>query len=209
MKLYKSANTITVSRFFKIIETDEYRYLIINYDDENDEVILTDDQTNELKDIFEDIYFEYCELTHNHKLKATMKKQYLIAEWGMIYNLITSCLNLYKDHKEINCLLIINELKEKSYIIDEKLPIEPQVTSLIKKMKALKNKIKIFKIKMVNQVKDDKEEVKFDLDKQAIYLESNLELKREIDPETTTLSKWVKMIQISKEKSLRYGKNTN
>lgn len=210
MKLYKSASTLSVARFYRILDTNDYCNLIIGYNYENDKIKLNQTKKEELITIFEDIYFEYCEMSNNHKLRATLKKQFLIDEWTTLFNLITRLINIYLSYRDEDSLSLINNLNDKKYKIDLEKPINPQITALKKKMIGLKNKIKIYKIKLSQSIKDDKEDVKIDLDEDALYLEKNLDLKRGIDPEETSLSKWVKMINMSKTlKKQRDGSNTN
>ena len=200
LKLYKSCNTLPIARFFRIFETDDLRHLIINFDYENDTTKLTGKERRELSDIFEDIYYEYNDITNNFKYKTILKKQILIAQWTFTYEIISNLINLYSESKDIECLRSINTFNDISYTFDFSKPLDKQVKSVVVKMKGLKNKIKIFKSKLAESVKTDKKQTKIDLDLDALYLEKNLELKRSIDPETTSVSKWVKMIQINKQK---------
>jgi len=209
MKLYKSCNTLPIRKFHKIFETNDYRNLVIGFDEENDEFELTEEQIIEFDDIFETIYYEYSELSENHKLRSILKKRYLINDWTFLYTMITSIINMYIDLGNIESLLMINELEESKYSIDIDKPLEPQIKLLIKKMKALKNKIKIYKIKLSESNDVNKKQTKIDLDRDALYLEKNLELKRNVDPNTTPVAPWIKMIQMSKQKAKDYGKNSN
>jgi len=203
--LYKSCNTLPIARFFRIFETDDLRNLIKKFDYENDEIKLTENQQIKYKEIFEDIYYEYSDITENHKLRSILKKQILIEEWSFLYTLISSLINLYVEYKSIDTLSLINELDEKKYQINIDKPIEPQIKNLVMKMKGLKNKIKIFKLKLARSIKTNKEQTKIDLNRDALYLERNLELKRSIDPEVDSVSTWVRMIQMNKQKVKENG----
>jgi len=200
-KLYRSCNTLPIARFFRIFDTDDLRNLVIDFDQENPEFKLTEKELVEYKEVFDNIYYEYSDISENHKLKSTLKKQILIKQWEFLYLMITSLLNIYEEHKQESTLLLINDIEDKKYQIDFKEPIEPQVKELLRKMKGLKNKIKIFKLKIAEAMKAKKKAVKMDLERDALYLERNLELKRSIDPETTSVTKWVKMIQMNKRKA--------
>jgi len=201
MKFYKSCNTLPIGRFFRIFETDDFKHLIIGYDFENDDLKLSADQIIQLANIFEDIYYEYSELSHNHKLRSTLKKQILIAEWELTYILVSNLIGIYRRHKDLEALILINNIDGFEIIIDVEKNVNQQLDKLEHRIKGLKNKIKIFKIKMVKSMENNKKDVKIDLDKDALYLERNLELKREVDPETATVSKWLKLIELSKERS--------
>jgi hypothetical protein len=207
MKLFKSCSTLPVKNFFQIIETDDLRYLTKKFDIENSKLKLSNDDIAILSSIWEEIYFEYCEITSNHKLKSILKKQCLIQEWETIYYVVTECINIFDVYGTKESLDLINRLNDKKYQINLDKPLGIQLNKLDNKMKGLKNKIKIFKIKLVNSVKEDKEEVKNNLERDALYLERNLDLKRAIDISKTPIKTWVQMIELSKEKAKEYGKN--
>ena len=207
MKLFKSCSTLPVKNFFQIIETDDLRYLTKKFDIENSKLKLSNDDIVALSFIWEEIYFEYCEITSNHKLKSILKKQCLIQEWETIYYVVTKCINIFDTYGTKESLDLINRLNDKKYQINLDKPLGIQLNKLDNKMKGLKNKIKIFKIKLVNSVKEDKEEVKNNLERDALYLERNLDLKRAIDISKTPIKTWVQMIELSKEKAKEYGKN--
>lgn len=203
-----------VYNFFKIVETDDLRYLVKNYDDENNKLELTQEQKNEFAEIFNNIYYEYCDITNNFKLKGILQKEILIQQWSIIHTIISNCLMLYEEYGNIlddeskkEILGIINSLDDPKYIIKLDKPFKPQVDRLVNKMKGLKNKIIIYKSKIADSLKSEKAQTKIDLDRDALYLEKNLELGREINPKTTTLTRWVRMIQMSKEKHRKAQKH--
>lgn len=207
MKIYKSCKTLPIRKFFRIFETDDLRNLVIGFDEENDTFTLKENQLEEFAILFEDIYFEYSDISENHKLKSTLKKRFLIEEWSLIYMMISSFINLYIEHKSNEPLDLINSLEEVQYHIDLDKPIDPQIKKLVQKMKGLKNKINIFKLKLSQSMEKNEKDVKMDLDRDALYLERNLELKRAIDPDTTSVTTWVRMIQMNKQKVKDYAKN--
>lgn len=207
MKLYKSCSTLPINNFWQIIETEDLRFLIKKFDFENNKIKLSEENKIALSYIWEEIYFEYSEITSNHKLKSTLKKQCLIQEWETIYYLVKECISLYDKYENKEVLELINKLNHKSFKIDFEKPIAKQLNILDKKLKGLKNKIKIFKIKLVESTKQEKQEVKSDLERDALYLEKNLDLKRAIDVRKTPVKTWVRMLQLSKERQKEYGKN--
>jgi hypothetical protein len=207
MILFKSCSTLPIKNFFQIVETDDLRYLIKKFDFENDKIKLSEEEKIDLNIIWENIYFEYSELTSNHKLKGLLKKQCLIQEWETIYNVISKCIDLYEDYYQIEALKLINKLNHKVYKINLLDSLDTQIESLKKDMKGLKTKIKVFKIKLVKSVDQNKTEIKSNLEKDALYLEKNLDLKRAININKTPVKTWIQMIELSKEKAKAYGKN--
>jgi len=209
MKIYKSCNTLPIGRFFRVFETQDYRHLVRGYDYENDNLKLTPEKELELSVIFKDIFYEYSELTQNHKLRSHLKKQGLIEQWEFLYKLVTNCLYIYMEYGDLEVLDLINKVEEPGYEIDIEESIKPQIDKIVSKTKGLKNKIKIFKIKFAKSVKNDNsdDKPKYNLERNALYLERNLELRSQIDPETTSVARWVTLVEMNKEKSKEYAKS--
>lgn len=200
MKIYKSCRTLPIQNFYDIFSTDDYRLMIAGFDIENDNLKLSSKKEEELEDIFKDIYYNFAEMTENHKLKTLLKKHFLIEQWEFIYKLIVNTMFLYTQNNDVEFLKSINRLQEKMYTINLDQEINPQLERMVGKMKGLKTKIKIFKLKMKKKkVTDEKPEV-VDLAAKSIFLERHLDLKRAIDPKTTTVSEWVSLNKMSKEK---------
>ena len=66
----------------------------------------------EISLIWEEIYFEYCEITSNHKLKSILKKQCLIQEWETIYYIVSKCIDIFDTYGKEEALYLINNLIE-------------------------------------------------------------------------------------------------
>jgi len=188
-KISKSCNTLAIAKFFRIIDTSDLRNLVNGYDFENPEFKLTTKELNEYSIIFDSIFYEYCDITENFKLKAIKRKEMLLSKWSFTHKIVSSLINLYDEHKQESTLKLLDDLKDPRFTINFDKPIEPQINAIVRKLKGLKNKIIIFKMKIAESVKSKKTETKMDLDRDALYLERNLDLKREIDPETTSISK--------------------
>lgn len=206
MKLYKSCNTLPIRFFFRTLETKDFRNLVVGFDVENDSLVLTDSQNEEFGEIFNEILNEYSVLTDNHNIRADYRKQILIVEWETEYAIVTESLKLYAQFEDNIFLGFIRKI---GHEIDETKDINKQIEVLLKKMKGLKNKINIQKIKLEEKEKRTETKVKMDLDKDALYLERNLELKRSIDPDVTTVTQWLKLIEMNKEKNEEYVKFQN
>lgn len=199
-KINRSCNTLAIAKFFRIIDTDDLRNLVVGFDFENPEFELTNKEQIELQVIFDDIFYDYCDITENFKLKGIKRKEILLAKWTFKHKIVTNLMNLYVEFKQESTLKLLDDLEDQRFKINFDKPIDPQIDAIVRKLKGLKNKIVIFKMKIAESVKSKKTETKMDLDQDALYLERNLELKREIDPETTSISKWVKMIRTNKLK---------
>lgn len=210
IKLYKSCDTLPIHNFIQILDKNDFRYLITVFDDENDTFELTKKQQLDYALIFNDIFYEYSDLTDNTKLRKGLREQLLIEQWSIIYMVITTCSGLYIKYEKEHLLKPINQI-DYPVSIDFDKPILPQLESLDRKMKGLKNKIKIKKIKISKRAgaKDIKEEVKQDLERDALYLEKGLELGRKIDPRTTSVRRWIHLIEMNKERAKQYEATKN
>lgn len=207
MKIYKSCNTLPIQNFFEVFKDNDYRYLIVGFDDENDTFKLSEKRKEELGEIFKDIYYKYAEITENHKLLAIFKKTFLIEQWEFIYKVIVNAMYFYMESAEVEFLKSINRLEEKNYTINLDEPLDKQVVGMVGKMKGLKTKIKIFKLKLNKKPLDKEKPKEVDLEKTAIYLERHLELQSPVDPKTTNITRWVHLTQLSNEKSKRDGRS--
>jgi len=206
MKIYKSCNTLSIHNFFQVFKDNDYRYLIIGFDDENDEFKLSNKREEELKEIFKDIYYKYAELTENHKLLAIFKKQFLIEQWEFIYKMIVNSIYFYVKSGDVEFLKSINRLEENKYKINLDESLDKEIEVLVRKMKGLKTKINIFKIKLNKSMTAKKKQPEVDLEKTAIFLERHLELKRPVDPKETSITRWVHLTNMSKEKTKNHAR---
>ena len=206
IKLYKSCSTLPIHNFFELFETEDMRNLIHGFDFDNDKLELTDEEKWEYKAIFDKIFFEYCELTSNHGVIQTLKKEVMIEQWSFVFTTATKIISIYQEYNDKDILECLGNLESK-YKVDLSKDINPQLKKVELDLKHLKNKIKLFKIKLADKAKNKKSDVKIDLEKDALYLERNLELNRSIDTKTTSVKKWVSLLKIQKEKTTSNGKN--
>ena len=67
MKFHKTCSTLPIYNFYKIVEDNNLKYLIIGFNELEDDVQLSEEQNTDLKKIFSDIIIEYYILTDNKK----------------------------------------------------------------------------------------------------------------------------------------------
>lgn len=201
MKIYKSCNTLPIQSFYNIFEDDDFRNMVVGFDKENDTYELSNKKLKKFEDIFRDIYYEFAELTENHKLRALLKKQFLIETWEFIYKMIVNAMYLYCETGEVEFLKSINRLNEDKYRIDLSKPVEVELKKLVLKMKGLKMKLSIFKGKIKKKKLTDEKPPVVDLDKDALFFERYLDLKRPINPKTETVRQWINLENAVKAKT--------
>ena len=201
MNVHKSCSSLPIYNFYKIIESYDYKYMVIGYNDLIDDDPEIDEK--ECFDYFEDIITEYGEITSNSEVLLNVLKQIDIVNLQYELDCIINILEIVKETEDLETLLL---LKHFGINIDFKKNIENQINNVAKRVKSLRNKIKIKKAKYSTRFKDNNEKVKIDVDKEALMLEIGLDLGREIDIRTTTVKRWVNLISASKEKNKQYEK---
>ena len=208
-KFYKSANTIPAFNFFEGIKTGNILWFIKGYnEDEEEDYSLNENQLKALNKYKEDIYWDYIDLVNDQKVKNTYKKQILIEQWEGIHSIVDGSISLYETTKNPLNLRYINQIEDIGWKIDFSKNVPKQVSALKRKLKGLRNRIKLFKSKITAQIKTDNKKreqgEEADIDKTALIIEQNLELKRELDTRTTTLKKFVFLMEMNDSKIRQY-----
>lgn len=202
IKYYKTCSTLPIFNFYKIIDGD-LRFLVIDSSELNvDEVIVT----SEFTDIFNVIFEEYSELTRNKEVTVSLNLQLLVSEQEFERDILQRTLTLFNETSDLKILSILSDF---GFNIDESKDFDAFLNNVISRVKGLNNKIRINKVKYAKRFKQETKNVKRNLDKESLMLEMSLELGREIDTHKTSVSKWVNMIEVSKEKSARVEKIRN
>lgn len=206
MKIFKSCDTLPIYNFYKIFETKDLKYLVKDFDFDED-IAFTNEEIELLNNTFEKITYEYGDLTDNQKLKFEYKKRILIAELELKYNVCSKVLEIYKDYEEFEVLLVLREF---DYVVKEDENINEKIQKITRDLIGLKNRIKIHKTKLnKSKEKKEKEVVKLDLDREVAILEVNLSLGYSIDTRVMPVSKFegLKRLDKQKQKQLRDGQN--
>ena len=200
MKINRDCSSLCIHSFYKIIETKDLNYLIEGYTGKKFK--RTKKLFQELATTWEEILFEYAELTFNKTIISNYKSQLILLKMQFQYNYITNCLKLYEKYEEKEVLKLLGSVKKPINLDKE---IQPQIDSLLKFLKGLDMKIKIARSKVDKIKKDEEQEIKTNLEKEALILEVNLGLKSSIEVRTTSVKRWLMMLELNKEKTKRYG----
>ena len=196
MEFYKSCRTLSIYSFNEIIKSNDFRFLIKDFDEYNSEEIkLVGVDLEEAIEIFKEIVYEYSELTFNRNLLLNYKSQINIVKEEFRYSVTEKILNFYAESGDLDVLNMLNNLEWK---IDIEGDINLQVEDIVASMKKFRNKINILKLKYKDKFdgksKDKKEEIFIDkLDSEAISLEIALKISYQIDTKKTSVSKWISM----------------
>lgn len=197
MNLHKNCSSLSIWSFHQILETKNIKYLIKNYDKDN-EISLTEIQEIELIGLWDNIVTEYGLLTVDADVIKNYKLQLLITELEFKYEVCSEALDLYVTTNNIELLLLLNEF---DFNINLALPLDAQIELVILKLKSLKNRIKIHKINYAKKYKKNVKKIEYNLDREAMILEINLNLNYGIDVRKTSVERWVNMHKLSKEKA--------
>jgi len=197
--IHRSISTLPIYSFRKIIETGDLSFFVKgNFEEQKYE--FTDSEIKMLSEVLDNILDEldgtFTKL--NVKLKD-LNTQFLILQLEFKYNTTINVLDLYSNYQHIEVALLLKELGWK---LDTSRAIGPQVDSIIQKCKGLLMTINIQKSKYVKEkkAKEKKAEDSISLDKEALYLQHNLELGYEINTKTTTVERWYNLKKLHQEK---------
>ena len=192
MKIYKSCKTLMMGRFYEILETSDYKYLIEEYEG----VEISTDLELELTNIWREIFKEYITLKDDGEIKSLYRKYAFVDKLKTKLSICSSLLNGYvsqstkkgrKDYSE--------ELKEWGFKININLPQQNQVERVMSQLKALKSTIEIKEAEYKILLKKEETKEKFNIDKLIVDIEDRLGGGKTIDPDTTTVSKWVFLVK--------------
>lgn len=197
IRYFKSCKDIFIYEFFQILETNDYRYLVKGWD-EDEEIAIDQDKA---KKKWEAIYEEYCKLSEDNKallyFAVFSELLYLETRFQVVAMLIQQLIKRSDDKEAV--ALYAEELKAWKYRINLNNPIDGEIQRLHRQLKQSKNKIRLKKDELEG-FKPEKGEEPMSLTEQVVSLELALG-KNEINPRTTTVEKFVVMIQKLKEQN--------
>lgn len=194
MRYHKSCNTLMITEFTKINETNDYTLLLKGKKKQN----LTVEEHQQLQKTFKKILFEYAEITKDTKLIASYRKRIIIAKLRFKYDSCVRALQLYADY---DLTEVLGVLREFDYVIDEEKNIDKQIKKIVRNLKGIKTRLAILALKYEELYKPKDEEKKpRNLYEEATQLEVALKLGYELKPNKTTVTKWVTLINIAKSK---------
>lgn len=202
MKIYEKLDEIPVFNFFKIFNNVEKNINYI-YKKSKGEKLLP---KSKLFDTFDKLQNDYLALTftksnlQDEKLKA--KVTYLTGKINIIELVLDSFLNTHDE----NIFLLLNEFRE----FKLELPITTDDVKEIKKQKTyITNTINLslakFKLKHKTELENEitGENLEKDLDKQALSLESYLELGYNLNVKKISMLRWINLRSMAEEKNER------
>jgi len=208
LKTYNYCKTLPMFNFYEIMETEEYRWLLKDFNDDSD-ISLSEEELNALKELFQTLFNEYIELKKDNKVLKTLKQRAIIANlenrmfWG------ATLLKLFINNPTEETA---ESLRSWKFKIDITKPLDLEFESVTKQLKSLRTKINMEVSayeKMVENKNKNKE--KLNIEKQAINVAKGLDLKYPINTKETTMVQWLAYCEnleyIIKENKKRQNKN--
>jgi hypothetical protein len=188
LKTYNYCKTLPMFNFYEIMETEEYRWLLKDFNDDSD-ISLSEEELNALKELFQTLFNEYIELKKDNKVLKTLKQRAIIANlenrmfWG------ATLLKLFIQNPTEETA---ESLRSWKFKIDITKPLDLEVESVTKQLKSLRTKINMEVSSYEKMVENkNKSKEKLNIEKQAINVAKGLDLKYPINTKETTMVQWL------------------
>lgn len=199
LKTYKSCKTLLMYNFYEILDSEDYRWLVTDYN-ENSELVLTDKEQTELSDLWKEIFNEYIILKGDQSIINNLRKRAIIAKlqnrlfWGAtLLNLII------RNPKSKNLEKIIDELSTYKFKIIKSKPLEKEIERITKQLKSLRTTLNIEISKYESKLETNSKKEKSNIDSQIINVGKILDLKYKISSKETTVSEWLSYCENAKK----------
>ena len=191
---YSSTEDITVERFYRILQTKDYRYMVKGWQ-KGDDLELSEEEIIDLSKSFSDIKDGYTDSLSGGKGLSDLFILGQIGDLEVEVMVVGSLISILHKHSSE---AIKSELREWKYPDD--------VEGAFKKLKSTKFRLKMMKSKNKHLLESDQDdsEVQYDLYKDVVMLEQALGYQN-IDPTTMVLAKWVEYIKVAEEKNKKKG----
>lgn len=210
--VHKDCKSLSIYAFFMVSKTDDFRYLIKGFKEEDEDSYKEFKSSPELAAIFEDIITEYrSTVSENAFAKEKALLQLNMAR--IKYSVLCKLMECYEDTGDTFFLKSMAPLGIKFY---EEKPLGLQIDIILKKLIGMKNALNIKEAKYKNKYEkvvegEEEEETENDmisnLERKALSLEIELELGYKVNIKKTSMLRWQNMITMSESKRKAYGRS--
>lgn len=201
MKIYKNCRTLSMFRFYEILDTKDYYYLVDDYDN----VERTPELERELDGIWNELFKEYINLKDDKKIRSSFRKLAMISK---LETKLTICANLLKalsvQTTKKGLLAYKKELSAWGYAINGKKSLSLEIERITKHLKQLQSSINIKRSEYKKEYQSDLTKEKISIDAQIVNVEQTLQ--NVIDSNKVTVSKWIEYVKRAEVISKKYGK---
>jgi hypothetical protein len=195
IQLYKYCDDLPVFNFYKAVFCHELNWLIVNPSERDQEV-------DDLDILLDTLTKEYAVLSHDKKGLKLRKTMFKLMELEYKYKGVVSVLKMYSISSNPKILDVINDFGVK-YCLDKGRTIDEEIDSVFYRLKLLKNKINVLRvnIKSNSVTPVDNDDALANLDSEALFFESFLELGYFIDKKSVSVERWIGMRNMVSEKN--------
>lgn len=196
MRILSTCRTVSMFRFYEILDTKEYKYLLEQYEG----VEIDEKLKNELSECWNVLFREYIDLKDDKVIKQSFKQLALISKLEKKLNITSKLLErLSVQVLRVEQLKFMKEISNWGYSMDRRKPLKAEIARVFRSLKSLRSNILIKKAEFEKTHRKELNEEKLDLDRDIVNVEQALGGGKNIDPERTMMSKWVAMVRKAKE----------
>lgn len=175
-------------------DSSDYRYLVWGWD-EYEEITVDEPEADK---IWEEIYKEYCKLTNDNRSLEFYRLQtqliYLESRRYFANKLFVQILSTKMDNETFN--MFMDEIRAWGFRYPKNKKNMADIEDLSRQLKSTGNRINILKSKIESFKAGSG--AKMSLTAQCVRLEQALE-RNNIDPRTTSIEKWVELMNTVRE----------
>lgn len=216
MKIYKTCRTLIMWRFYEVLETGSYVYLIKDYESYIDEdkkgnlkqVNVTKEIQEQLNEAWENIFNQYVELKDEREIRIIFKKRAYISKLETklsICSNLLKCLSVQTDEKMR--LKSIKELSAWGYPINRNKPLDEEIERVTRNLKSLQSGINIKKSEFERDYKNELRNEKVSISKQIANIEAVLD-KDFIDDRKISVERWIAYVNQAERKAKLLNKKS-
>ena len=197
---YKSCDSLPIYNFYQILNTGELSWMCKDYSVDDDPIKFSQKELETIGEYWFDISNAYNEMmgekTGNTRFKVMAQISELIDE----HEIVRTLLNY---HKFLRSASVANEIEKWGYY-----PFDHEKSE--KKLKGISFRINMIKSKNPDLFpEEDTEPQQYDIFQDFILLENSLDNGIKIDPHTTPVTRWVKMILFNDKKNRELKQKLN
>lgn len=196
MRILKTCRTVSMFRFYEILNSKDHKFLLEVYED----VEIDEDLKKKLSDTWNNLFREYIDLKDDKEIKLSFKQLALICKLEKKLSTCTILLEaLTYQSTRVGQVKLMKELGAWGFNMDRVKPLKKEIARVFNRLKSLRSNILIKKAEFEKTHKKEATQEKLDLDRDIVNVEQALGGGKNIDPEKTMMSKWVAMVRKAKE----------
>ncbi len=203
MKIYKTCRELSMFRFYEILDTKDYKYLIHDYDNAE----ITKELQGDLNEVWGKLFQEYIKLKDDKEIRLSFKKLMMISKLETKLSICVSLLNgLITQTTKKGQKLYIKELSAWGFPINGRKKLSEEILRITKNFKSLKSSIKIKQVAYEKEFRNELSKEKVNIDEQIVNVEQILG-NGAINSHTTTVSKWIFYVKRANRLAKKRTKN--